>query len=69
MGQRNGNPLLCLLSVTLSRPVNLWRYALLCGKPLVALTGNLDLFSLGYIIDLLVSLGISLQDIVRHTLI
>jgi len=40
---------------------------LLSGRPLVALTGNADQLSLGYVIDLLVSLGISPHDIMRNT--
>ena len=40
---------------------------LLSGRPLVALTGNTDQLSLGYVIDLLVSLGISPHDIMRNT--
>jgi hypothetical protein len=42
---------------------------LLNGRPLVALTGNMDLLSLGYVVDLLVSLDISPQDITGYTLI
>jgi len=40
---------------------------LLSGRPLVALTGDADQLSLGYVIDLLVSLEISPHDIVRNT--
>jgi len=39
----------------------------LCGRPLVALTGDADQLSLGYVIDLLVSLGISPHDIMGNT--
>lgn len=42
---------------------------LLSGKTLVVFTGNMDLLSLGYLVDLLVSLGISPQDIMGHPLI
>lgn len=42
---------------------------LLSGKTLVTFTGNMDLLSLGYLVDLLVCLGISPQDIMGHTLI
>jgi len=41
---------------------------LVSGRTLFALTGDLDHFSLGYVVDLLVSFGISQSDIVRHTL-
>ncbi|HCF88287.1 MAG TPA: hypothetical protein DEV72_24145 [Ktedonobacter sp.] len=41
---------------------------LVSGRTLFALTGDLDHFSLGYVVDLLVSFGISQSDIVRNTL-
>jgi len=42
---------------------------LVSGRTLVALTASLDLLSLGYVVDLLVSLRISPDDIMRNALI
>jgi len=41
---------------------------LMSGRTLFALTSNLDLFSLGYVVDLLVSFGISPDEIMHHAL-
>jgi TniQ len=40
---------------------------LVSGRMLFVLTGNLEHFSLGYVVDLLVSLGISPHDIICNT--
>jgi TniQ len=42
---------------------------LISGRTLSMLTGNLDNFSLGYVVDILISLGISPDDIMRNALI
>jgi hypothetical protein len=42
---------------------------LISGRTLSMLTGNLDNFSLGYVVDILISFGISPDDIMCNALI